>query len=120
MANRATSAPPYSLLAIRYSPLLGGVDPAQTAPQRAGGARQQHAQVAQALELAVDRNARQRREMIAMLGEQDAGSCRHAGPEAEIGGERELARARRGGIAHRIGEMLRPHAERRLDGGAAH
>ena len=71
-------------------------------------------EIALLLELAVDRNARQRRQMIAVRLEQHARPRRHRGLEAELGGDAEFARAGRGRIADRIGQMLRPPAERRL------
>src|SRR6185437_16818882 len=81
---------------------LRRVDAAEAVPERRAGAGHQHLQIALLLELAVDRDARQRHQVLAVHAEQDAGSRRHRGLEAELGGDAEFARAGRGRIADRI------------------
>src|SRR5262245_5691997 len=68
---------PLPLFATRHSPFTRR-RPGAGPPRRGGGARKVHAQVAQALELTIDRNARQRREVIAVLGKP------HARPPREM------------------------------------
>jgi len=74
---------------------------------RGRGAGQKHAHVAQALELAVHRDARKRGQVGAMLGKKHARPRRHGGIEADLARQAKLARAGRAGVADRIGEMAR-------------
>src|SRR6202049_2834397 len=91
------------------------VQPPELVGERERRAGQQHVNKAQRLEIAVERHPWQRREIITMRGEQHARPRRHGGLEAEFGGELELARAGRRGIAHWKSEMPRPLPQRRLD-----
>jgi len=51
----------------------------------------------------------QRRQMVAVRGEQHAWASGHGGLEAKLAGKSELARPRRSLIAERIAEMLGAH-----------
>ena len=99
MSKTATADPITGRIVMR----LRRVDAAEAVPHRGRGARHQHPQVAQLLVLAVERNARQRHQMLAMLREQHARPRRHRGLEAELGGDAELARPRGRRVADRIG-----------------
>src|SRR5512146_442460 len=77
------------------------VDSAEAVPHRGGGARHQDIEIALLLEIAVNRNARQRGQMVAVRLEQHARPRRHRGLETQLGGNAELARPGRGLVADR-------------------
>src|SRR5204863_9948583 len=62
------------------------IDAAESVPYRGAGSGQQHPHEARLLVFAVEADARQRRQVLAVLGEQ------HAGPGSDRGLEPELAR----------------------------
>src|SRR5262249_57317274 len=93
--------------------------PAEAVPHRRHRAGKKYAHIAKLLIFAVERDARQRGEMLGVRAEDDAGPRRHGGLEAELGGNGEFALPRRAGIAVRIGQMRRPRAERRPEHPAA-
>src|SRR5439155_7714273 len=88
------------------------IDAAETVRYGSRRTRQEHAHIAQLLVLAVKRNAGQRGKMLAVLRKQHAGPRRYRALEVELGGDAELARAGGGAIPDRIGQMIRPRAER--------
>jgi hypothetical protein len=75
--------------------------------------------VARTLKIAVERNPRQRGQMLGMLREHHARARRHRGLEAQFCGDAKLARACGRTVADRIGQMRRADPERRLDHGTA-
>src|SRR5712692_5898790 len=101
---------------------LRRVDAAEAVPNGGAGSGEQHSQEPPLLIFAVEADARQRHQVLAVLGEHHAGSSGDRGLEPELAGNRELARARRGRIAERIAEMSRSRAQRRLQdrGALAH
>src|SRR5260221_3269632 len=83
------------------------VDAAEAVHERGRRAGEENVEIAQPLELAVDRNPRQRRHVVEVIREKDAGTRGYCGRETDCGSQRELARRGRGGSADRIGEVGR-------------
>ena len=74
--------------------ISGGVDTAKAVPHGRRRTGEQYADVSQLLVIAVERDARQRSQMRAMLRKDHPGARRNGGLEAELGGETELTRSR--------------------------
>src|SRR5262245_46536782 len=96
-----------------------GIDAPESVGERRRGAGHQDLEMASLLELAIERDARQRHHLLAVLGKQDARARGHRGPVADLGGEAELAHAHDVATAVRIGEVGDLAVERSLDGRAA-
>src|SRR5262245_51998523 len=95
-------------------------DPAEAVREGHACAGHQHFQIALLLELATDRDARQRGQVIPMRLEKYAGPCRHCCLETELGCDTEFAGAGRHGIADRVCQMFRTLSEGGFQNGAAH
>src|SRR6478672_6247431 len=85
--------------------ILRRIDAAESIPESGSGARHQYLQITLLLELTVDRNARQRGQIVAVCPEQDARPRRHCGLESKLGGNAKLAGPGGGRIAHGKGQM---------------
>src|SRR4029078_648713 len=101
-------------------PTLSHAEPTESVPDRRDCARHQHLQIPLALKLAVDGDARQRGQIVAVDLEQHARPRRQRGLEAEFGRNAEFARAGWRHVADGEGEGLRASSERRLQHGTAH
>src|ERR1700730_4627700 len=116
-AMRTTATPSWCASSIILS---SRVDAAEAVPHSCCRTRQQHADITQLLVLAVERDARQRGQMIAMSGEEHTRAGRHCGLEAELGGYAEFPGSCRTRISYRIGKMIRALSERGRNHRAAH
>src|SRR5947207_15886229 len=96
------------------------IDAAETVRYGSRRTRQEHAHIAQLLVLAIERNARQRGKILAVLGKQHAGPRRYRALEVELGGDAELAGAGGGAISDLLGQKLRPGVKRGGNALAAH